>query len=285
MGKRESRKQNKKKVRHHIHPVSWIMILLAGVLTLLCALYFITGWGVNAYFVKEAQKGRYHSELEIWLTHFKFPNEYVIWYNIGNYYYENGDYEEAEEAYKKALECEIPYEKECPVRVNLALSMMAQLDDDEWEAFFACNGPFELNALSRKVEKTLLDARDVLIEDGCAHENDEDGHDEQAQQLKDEIDELLESSSLSEESDSGDEEEEEQEEDEEEEEPQDEPEEEDTGEDEQEESVNEEVIMEYIEELLEQNEDERTDQQQQYEPAYGSENGTESASGENGEVW
>ena len=48
-----------------------------------------------------------------------------------------------------------------------------------------------MDAQARNVEKTLITARSILIEDGCAHEDDEDGHNEQAQILKDEIDELL----------------------------------------------------------------------------------------------
>lgn len=278
MGKTESRKNNKKKTRHRIHIVTWMAILAAGLLTFLCALFFIGRWGLNAYYVSEAKKGRYHSEMESLLTLFNYPDGYVIWYNLGNEYYENGDYEEAEAAYLKAIECGIPFEKECPVKVNLALSMLAQLDEDEWDEFYYCLGPDDLNSVSRKVEKTLLNARDILTEDECAHEDDENGHDEQAQLLKDEIDELLEKSNLMQQGTTGN----------------DQPNEtvtvgheSDDPEDEPgtEISIDEDDVMDHIQEMLEENEEARTDQQQLYDSLYGINSDSESAEGERGEVW
>ncbi|MBP5385546.1 MAG: hypothetical protein J6Y57_11340, partial [Lachnospiraceae bacterium] len=119
------------------------------------------------------------------------PEGYKIRYNLGNYHFAKGQYKKAEEDYHKALMHLIPYEKECPVKVNLALSMINQLSDDEWESFLAAESADDMDAKARHVEETLQTARSVLIEDGCAHADDEEGHDEQAQILKDEIDELL----------------------------------------------------------------------------------------------
>ncbi len=285
MAKRRSEKiKNKKtKTKHYISGVTWFAILLAGVLTFLCALFFISVWSINSYYVSEAKKGKYHPEIEKILTVFSIPDEYVIWYNLGNAYYEKGNYEKAEEAYLRALKCGIPYEKECPVRVNLALAMMAQLSDEEWEAFLECSSPQEINALSRKVEKTLLDARDVLTEDGCAGKEDEKGHDKDAQRLKEEIDELLESSGLS--SDEGTE-------DEDEEQPGEEPEDEesdDEGEQEgepEDEPPNEEEIIDYIQGLMDDNQGERTESQEFYENYYGiGQDPEDFTEGEQGEVW
>ena len=278
MERSKSRKQNNKKIRHRISVFTWLAIFMAGILTLLCALFFILRWGLNAWYVAEAGKGIYHPEMESLLSVFDKPDGYVIWYNIGNYYYENGDYREAEDAYLKAIECGIPYEKECPVKINLALCKLAQLDEDEWDAFFDCSDSGDLNAQSRKVEKTLLEARDILTEDECAHEDDENGHDEQAQLLKDEIDELLEESNLEDESNSGEENgtpsntvvHESGDED------------EDYGQDI---SIDEEEVMDHIQELLDENEGERTDQQQFYSDYYGIDTDSDIVTGAGGEVW
>lgn len=284
-GRSEKRKRNKKgvKTRHYVSLFTWLTILFAGLATLLCALFFVIGWTANAYYVSEAKKGIYHPEMEEFFTRFPFPDEWVIWYNLGNCYYDAGDYEEAESAYLRSIDCGIPYEKECPVKVNLALSMMAQISEDDWDAFYDCTGTDDLSAGARTVEKVLKDAREVLIADGCAHENDSDGHDKEAQTLKEEIDELLERSNL----DDEDEEEEEDEEQEEGDDEQDDEDEEDDsdGEDEGAGDIDEEEIMEHIQDMLDDNQEERTDDQQLYEDLYGIGIDEGSLDGEHGEVW
>ena len=106
---------------------------------------------------------------------------HIYYYNKGNEAYENGDYEQAIEAYEQALSCHVPERKECDIRVNLALAMIAPidietLDESEMEATI----------------ELLKEARDVLTEENCAHTNDKNGHDRDAQTLKDEIDRYIE---------------------------------------------------------------------------------------------
>ena len=201
---REKQKNNRKKNKPVISRALWYSLLIAGIVSFLCAGFLIGRWLLNAYYVTEAKNGRYHIEIEKRLTSLNIPDGYVVWYNIGNYHFEKGDYEEAENDYYRAIECGIPYEKECPVKVNLALAMINQLSEEEWDAFFESKDTGESSAQARTVEKTLVTARSILIEDGCAHENDEDGHYEDAQILKDEIDELLADSEDNEEDDEDD---------------------------------------------------------------------------------
>ena len=107
---------------------------------------------------------------------------YKYYYNKGNIYYKEKKYEEAEKSYKKALKHHIPDGKECSVRINLALSMVTPLDLEN------------INDDNRDdIIKTLEEARNILVEDDCAHMDDENGHSKDAQTLKDEIDELLDS--------------------------------------------------------------------------------------------
>lgn len=105
---------------------------------------------------------------------------YIYHYNKGNEAYENGDYEQAVEAYEQALACHVPDKKECNIRVNLALAMIAPIDIEHLDA----------SEVDATIE-LLKEARDVLTEEDCAHMDDEDGHDKDAQKLKDEIDEYI----------------------------------------------------------------------------------------------
>ncbi len=283
---KKPQKNNKNKVKPTLPRPLWYAILVGGIVALFCALFLIIRWSVNAYYVAEAKKGRYHYELEKMITTMNFPDGYVVWYNIGNYHFQQGDFEEAESDYYRAIEKGIPYEKECPVKVNLALSMIEQLSDDEWDAFFDSDGSDDMNAQARKVEKTLVTARTILIEDGCAHEDDEDGHNEQAQILKDEIDELLQNNS-----DNNDDEEDENEDNS----GGDEGNDDESGESGQDQSSSrEDQVMEHIQDQKEEAQAERADDQQFYENYYGFGDDNEGGSGDeggggsaedNGEIW
>lgn len=104
---------------------------------------------------------------------------YLAHYNMGNIHYQNKDYQSAIEEYNQALEENPSKEQECSVRINLALAMIATLGEDY---------DSEEN-VEASIEK-LTEARNVLLQDGCATENG-DGHSETAEKLKKEIDDLL----------------------------------------------------------------------------------------------
>lgn len=105
---------------------------------------------------------------------------YINLYNTGNSYYNKGDYDSAISCYEKALYANHPKDKECSIRINLALSMVYSLGEN-----FAAPENVE-NSL-----QTLKAARDVLLEDGCATEGG-NGHSETAEKLKEEIEKLIE---------------------------------------------------------------------------------------------
>ena len=277
-------KNNKKTSRPVISAGLWWTVLICAIAALVVAVFLISRWLINAYFVAEAKHGRYHGELEEMLTPINIPDGYIIWYNIGNYHYQNGDFEEAEADYYRAIESGIPYEKECEIKVNLALAMIEQISDEEWEAFLDCDSSAEMDAQARAVEKTLITARTILCEDGCAHEDDEDGHYEPAQTLKDEIDELLNK-------DDENEEEDEDEEDEEDQEPDDQDEEDQDQDDDDNSDSREDQVMQHIQDQKEDAQEDRAEQQQYYENYYGygseedEEEGGGGGSGDNGEIW
>ena len=105
---------------------------------------------------------------------------YAMHYNLGNMYYRNYSFVSAKEQYEKALDEKIPKGKECRIRVNLALIMAESLGGDYAEP--------------DQVEDSIMvleGAKDQLLEDNCATEEGT-GHSETAEQLKEEIDKILE---------------------------------------------------------------------------------------------
>lgn len=105
---------------------------------------------------------------------------HIFLYNIGNRHYQNENYDKAITSYEKALKTNPPSGKECPIRINMALSMVYGLGDDY--------------AAPENVEhslQTLKAARNVLLEDDCATVEG-NGHSETAEQLKEEIEKLIE---------------------------------------------------------------------------------------------
>lgn len=108
---------------------------------------------------------------------------YIFHYNRGNEFYELGQYEKAASEYEKSLKFYVPNGKECDIRVNYALSMCAGLN---------------LNDISglTEDEKTVMigileTAIDILVEEECAHRDDDNGHDNEAQKLKNELQEII----------------------------------------------------------------------------------------------
>lgn len=110
---------------------------------------------------------------------FNWSEPYIAYYNQGNIYYKEGWYADAVNSYYKALEYDMPQERECCVRINIALAMLKSLGDDYADPENVQNSLM-----------TLYAARNVLLEKECATEAG-DGHSEQAQKLKEEIDAII----------------------------------------------------------------------------------------------
>ncbi|MGN0394955.1 MAG: tetratricopeptide repeat protein [Coprococcus sp.] len=122
-----------------------------------------------------------------------FTEPYIAPYNQGNNYFKMGDYEKAVEEYKKALSKNPPHDRECMIRINLALAMVTPIKPEE----------ITENNLE-EIINILEEAKEILIAHGCANRDDHNGHNEDAQRLKDEIDEFEESLKEKSEPDDGD---------------------------------------------------------------------------------
>lgn len=155
-----------------------IFICVYVLLFLICAKLAFT-YIYNEYLIAKYNDKDYSLDVDPLL----FANviqPYLAHYNMGNINYQNGDYRAAIDEYKKALDADPGHDEECSVRINMALAIIGTLGDD-----YARKENVEASI------EALTEARNVLIEEDCAADSG-DGHNETAQKLKDEIDDLLE---------------------------------------------------------------------------------------------
>lgn len=141
---------------------------------------------VNRLFLYSYDNGRYSDYPEALARPLAFGENYVVPYNLGSAAYQRGDYPRAIEDFTDALRRRPPEEEvECRVRINLALSM---LHDFPFEALDKGDAEQVAKAL-----EALYAARGVLTENGCACEpvGVYDGHSEEAEKLKRDIDEMI----------------------------------------------------------------------------------------------
>lgn len=148
-----------------------------GIAGVLCLVPLSVNYICNMRFISNYDKGIYRSSDANQILGFTQP--YVYHYNNGNVYYNEGDYQGAEDEYRTALGYKPGGEKDCMTRINLALSIVKQIAPESVTA----------ENLDETLER-LDDARDILVANGCAHRDDEDGHNKDAQTLKDEIDDF-----------------------------------------------------------------------------------------------
>ena len=152
--------------------------LMIGIWTVLLILFgmVIVSELTNNKLIENFKQGIYEHNAFGFLGFFE---PYVNHYNRGCIYYAIGDYPDAQKEFERAMESDIADPDECRLRVNLALSLVKQLD---------------LSDVNEDNLQDILDvldqARDILCEDGCANRDDNNGHWPDAQTLKNEIDEL-----------------------------------------------------------------------------------------------
>lgn len=174
-------KKNKKIFRAVRIILSVIFFLIA-----IDGIFMLARSVVNTAFLRNYEKGSYSEMPERFFLHLKFGENYVVPYNLGNVAYQYEDYDKAVTYYRQALSSRPPeQEAECKVRVNLALSMCHTIDFDKLDTS-------DEKAVSKAVS-TLQKARLVLTDHGCASEpvGSDDGHFRDADQLKHDIDDML----------------------------------------------------------------------------------------------
>lgn len=158
-----------------------VLVSLAILLFLLLA-KAIFGYLVNKSFVDNFKEGTYNKAFEDILVSTTLFERYVPIYNRGNQYYQEGDYEMAATYYQAALDTKPPEGKECDIRVNYALALIHMLDPETYAN--------EENA--EYTWQIIWTAEYVLTEQECAKYRPDEGHDETAQKLLDELQKLKE---------------------------------------------------------------------------------------------
>ncbi len=167
---------NKRKI-----PLKLIGLFVGGAILLFLAFGIFFKMIVNHQFVETYNEGEYLTKNEEMLKFINTPESYLPYYNMGNAAFENTDYNSAIAYYTKALSLFPVGEKECDIRINLALSMCYSIDFQHLEN-------------QERVDTALIilyKARDILLENGWANENPELARDADAQQLKEDIDEMI----------------------------------------------------------------------------------------------
>ena len=152
------------------------VLIVIYIILILITLKLLCNTLINSILINNYNKGKYSDSQAKLLTFLNFPESYVANYNYGNILYQNGEYENAIEKYKKSLEGYIPKNKECNVRINYALAICKTVSVDEQDQ----------NSIKEAIEK-YESAIEVLTEKGCANKNDNNGHNQKAQQLKNDI--------------------------------------------------------------------------------------------------
>ena len=164
-------------------PIFFMRIVNAiSIFLALVALFLGIRYIINGAFLIGYNHGKYSYRTEEFLQKLNVPEGYLPFYNAGNAYYMLEDYDQAIVSYKMALESHPTEKKECDIRVNLALAMLHKVDFDN------------INTEKQKANavRTLQSARNVLTEKGCADPYGTNGHDPEAEQLKQDIDKMLE---------------------------------------------------------------------------------------------
>ena len=154
------------------------------IIAIYIVVFLVCGKILMNYFYNEGvidafEKGDYSLNDDLLLS-LNYLEPYIAYYNNGNIHYKLGQYDEAIEDYQNALDTGIPAGHECPVRINMALSILGGLGADY-------KNPENID----KSLEILYRARGVLLEDDCA--NDEGtGHSKKAERLKRDIDAAIE---------------------------------------------------------------------------------------------
>ena len=140
-------------------------------LLFLFGLRFFSVYLLNEKVILEYEKGNDPSSYINLLYTLNLNLSYIDYYNHGNLYYQKEEYENAIERYEIALTKNPPKKRVCDIRINLSLATVKL-------------------AIMKKDTSYLKQAREILYQDDCAHEEDDTGSSKDAEKLEQEIKEL-----------------------------------------------------------------------------------------------
>lgn len=147
------------------------------IITILLSIIFLklgTTYLFNEIIIKDYENNKYDNNLINTLYLLNFNEPYIAYYNHGNLLYRLEEYEEAINKYEKALTKHPNEDRICDIRINLSLSYLQTIDEND----------------SEKSLSILKEAKEILYEDDCASIDDDNGKSSKAEDLEEEIKKL-----------------------------------------------------------------------------------------------
>lgn len=152
------------------------VVLSFGVICLLLLAVFGFNYANNERKIKKFNNGEYEKNgFDI----LGFTEPYINDYNQGNIYYMQNQYEDAYASYEAALKKHPTHDRECQIRINMALCLVEGIDVDS----------ITKDNVDQVID-TLHKAKKLLTDHGCANIADDNGHNKDATTLRKEIDEF-----------------------------------------------------------------------------------------------
>jgi len=142
--------------------------LIIYIILILIAIKLPATFLINESFISDYNKGVYNEKKIQKLFFLNIIESYIPHYNYGNVLYHNNNFDKAITEYKKALKKFPPEDKECSIRINLALAMLAKIDE---------------NDSKDNIIKSLQEAKEELCDNTCENEK--------TQNLKNEINNMI----------------------------------------------------------------------------------------------
>lgn len=146
------------------------------IICLLIIFKLVIAFFINENFISDYNSGKYDLDSINSLFILNILEPYIAHYNYGNILYKNNNFDGAIDEYYKALKLYPTKERECSIRINLALAMLKKIDYD--------------NEDKEQILQELSEAKKVLCENNCAHEYDDNGHSKEAERLKSDIEKM-----------------------------------------------------------------------------------------------
>lgn len=183
--------------------------LAAAFFIALFAMIMLCRIGTNHVYAKMVDSGNYYILMESMEDEERYTNmeekvleflpydAYIMDYNLANAHYKNADYSKAQIYYEKCLEFELPQDRDCSVRINLTMTKIQQIDFNTiytgYEAF-KNDEEVDKEALIDKIDgviNELKEDREIITVNNCAGAEDDNGHSQEAESLKKDIDDKI----------------------------------------------------------------------------------------------
>jgi len=148
-----------------------VLILLFYLAFKFLSLSIINGMYYNYYDNGDYKKAGAFSKPLLVMNFFE---PYIVHYNYGNALYYQEEYIKAQSQFEKSLDKNPPQKRVCDVRINLAITIEKQ-------------GDLIVENDRETALKFYKEARLILYEDDCAHENDNSGSSEVAEETEERI--------------------------------------------------------------------------------------------------